>query len=118
MITGHPHKGAGMFEVACGLVEKRLSRPVQSTIVSLSGFPAPRAAKYLKPKVFNFHPQYIVIQYSSGLLTCSVQFELEATRPIIAPNSVPMTNPNPVPLWGSLHLLLNRLPRSAIFAGR
>ena|ERR1700682_5174202 len=53
-----------MFQVACGLVEKRLSRPV-STIVSLSGFPAPRAAKYLKPKVFNFRPQYIVLQFGA-----------------------------------------------------
>src|SRR5580692_9240847 len=52
LITGYPHQGAGMFEVACGLVERRLSRPVQSEIVSLGGFPAPRAEKYLKKKVF------------------------------------------------------------------
>ena len=73
MITDHPHKGAGMFEVASRLVEKRLSRPVQSTIVSLSGFPAPRAAKYLKPKVFNFHPQYIVLQFGATYVQCTIR---------------------------------------------
>ena len=39
MITGYPHEGAGMFEVACRLVEKRLERNVQSIVVSLGGFP-------------------------------------------------------------------------------
>jgi len=70
MITGYPHEGAGMFEIACGLVEKRLSRPVQSTIVSLRGFPAPRAAKYLKAKVFDFNPQYIVLQFGPTDAQC------------------------------------------------
>ena len=85
-----------MFEVACGLVEKRLARPVLSIIVSLGGFPAPRAEKYLKRKVFNFNPKYIVIQF--GLLTRSVQSELEVVRPNAPPSSVPFAIPSPVQL--------------------
>src|ERR1700680_1034191 len=73
MITGYPHKGAGMFEVACGLVEKRLARPVLSIIVSLGGFPAPRAEKYLKRKVFNFNPKCIVIQFGATDAQCSIR---------------------------------------------
>jgi lysophospholipase L1-like esterase len=73
MITGYPHKGAGLFEVACGVVEKRLSRSVQSTIVSLGGFPAPRAEKYLKKKVFGFNPQYIVIQFGATDAQCPIR---------------------------------------------
>ena len=74
MITGYPHEGGGLFEVACSLVEKELSQPVQSTIVSLAGFPAPRAEKHFKRKVFDFNPQYIVIQFGST----------DAARPIRA----------------------------------
>src|ERR1700688_2644660 len=73
MITGYPHEGAGMFEVACGLVEQRLSRPVRSTIVSLGGFPAPRAEKYLKKKLFDFGPQYIVLQFGATDAQCPVR---------------------------------------------
>ena len=73
MITGYPHKGAGLFEVACGLVERRLARPVLSTVVSLGGFPAPRAEKYLKGKVFNFDPQYIVIQFGATDAQCPIR---------------------------------------------
>jgi hypothetical protein len=75
MITGYPHKGAGLFEVACGVVEKRISRPVQSTIVSLGVFPAPRAENYLKKKVFGFNPQYqyIVIQFGATDAQCPIR---------------------------------------------
>ena len=72
MITGYPHKGAGMFEVACGLVEKRLARPVLSIIASLGGFPAPRAEKYLKRRMFNFNPKYIVIQFGATDAQCPI----------------------------------------------
>ena len=75
MITGYPHEDAGMFEVACGLVERRLSRPVQSTIVSLGGFPAPRAEKYLKKKLFEFNPQYIVLQFGATDAQCPIRGE-------------------------------------------
>jgi len=73
MITGYPHEGAGMFEVACRLVEKRLERTVQSTVVSLGGFPAPRAEKYLRQKVFAFDPQYIVIQFGATDAQCPIR---------------------------------------------
>jgi hypothetical protein len=65
MITGYPYESGGLFEVACSLVERELSQPVQSTIVSLGGFTAPRAEKHFKRKVFKFNPQYIVIQFGS-----------------------------------------------------
>jgi lysophospholipase L1-like esterase len=64
MISGYPHK-SGLFETACELVEKTLSRPVRSTVVSLGGFPAPRAERYLKSKVFDFNPHYVVIQFGA-----------------------------------------------------
>jgi lysophospholipase L1-like esterase len=73
MITGYPHEDAGMFEVACGLVEQRLARPVLSTVVSLGGFPAPRAEKYLKKKLFDFHPKYIVVQFGATDAQCPIR---------------------------------------------
>ena len=73
MITGYPHEGSGLFEVACGLIEEQLSRSVQSTIFSLGGFPAPRAAKYLKKNVFDFNPEYIVIQFGATDAQCPIR---------------------------------------------
>jgi hypothetical protein len=73
MITGYPHEGSGLFEVACGLIEQQLSRSVQSTILSLGGFPAPRAAKYLKKNVFDFNPEYIVIQFGATDAQCPIR---------------------------------------------
>jgi lysophospholipase L1-like esterase len=73
MINGYPHEGGGLFEIACGLVEERLSRPVLSTVVSLGGFPAPRAAKHLKSKVFGFDPNYVVIQFGSTDAQCPLR---------------------------------------------
>src|SRR5579872_4426374 len=73
MITGYPHQGGGFFETACALVEKRLSWPVQSTVVSLGGFPAPRAEKYLRKKLFDFNPQYVVIQLGATDAQCPIR---------------------------------------------
>jgi lysophospholipase L1-like esterase len=79
MITGYPHQGAGLFEVACRLVKERLSLPVLSTIVSLGGFSAPRAEKYLKKKLFGFNPQYIVIQFGATDAQCPIRAENRST---------------------------------------
>lgn len=79
MITGYPHEGEGLFEVASELVEQRLSRPVQSRIVSLGGFPAPRAEKYLKKKLFHFDPKYIVLQFGATDAQCPVRV---GSRPV------------------------------------
>src|SRR5579872_840437 len=73
MITGYPHQGGGFFETACGMVEKRLSWPVQSTVVSLGGFPAPRAEKYLRKRLFDFNPQYVVIQLGATDAQCPIR---------------------------------------------
>ncbi len=78
MITGYPHQGAGLFEVACGAVQERLARPVLSTVVSLGGFPAPRAEKYLRKKLFGFGPDYIVIQLGATDAQCPIR---AASRP-------------------------------------
>ncbi len=78
MITGYPHKDLGFFEFACRLIEERLLRPVQSRIVSLGGFPAPRAEKYLKKRVFDFNPHYIVIQYGATDAQCPIR---QTSRP-------------------------------------
>jgi hypothetical protein len=78
MITGYPHEGGGLFDVACGVVKERLARPVQSTVVSLGGFPAPRAEKYLSKKLFAFNPDYIIIQLGATDAQCPIR---AASRP-------------------------------------
>jgi hypothetical protein len=79
MIAGYPHETEGLFEVACRQIEKRLSRPVRSTVASLGGFPAPRAAKYLKRKALDSKPDYVVIQLASTDAQCPVRSENRST---------------------------------------
>jgi hypothetical protein len=74
MISGYPHECGGLFEVACALVEKELSRPIEPNLLTLRGFPAPRAEKYLKSKIVPSNPGYVVIQFGS----------VDAARPIRA----------------------------------
>jgi hypothetical protein len=50
MISGYPHD-RGLFVVACEVIEKDLSVPVQSVIVGLGGFPA-LVLKNISPGVF------------------------------------------------------------------
>jgi GDSL-like Lipase/Acylhydrolase family len=73
MISGYPHDGAGLFEMACERVKEQLARSVLSTVVSLGGFPAPRAKKYLSKKLFAFNPKYIVIQLGATDAQCPVR---------------------------------------------
>jgi hypothetical protein len=73
MISGYPHEGAGLFEVACETVEEALSHPVQSHLVSLGGFPAPRAAKHFRHKVTGFQPDYVVIQLGATDAQCPIR---------------------------------------------
>ena len=73
MISGYPHASRGLFEVACRFVEDALRLSVQSNIVSLGGFPAPRAAKYLKRKIFSFNPDYVVIQFGATDASSSIR---------------------------------------------
>jgi hypothetical protein len=93
MITGYPHEGAGMFEVACRLVEDRLARPVQSKIVSLGGFPVPRAAKYLKKKLFKFNPQYIVLQFGATDAQCPIRARSRPTDDSSSPGTSSSSSP-------------------------
>jgi hypothetical protein len=85
MISGYPHKAGGMLEVACHSIEKRLCRPVQSNILSLGGFPAPRAEKYLRDKALNSSPDYLIIQFGST----------DANSPIRRRSRTRSTSPNP-----------------------
>jgi lysophospholipase L1-like esterase len=63
-----------MCDVACAAVEKELSRPVRSAIISLGGFPAPRAEKYLKRRVLDgLKPHYVIIQFSSLDAQCALR---------------------------------------------
>jgi len=62
-----------LFQVACDLVSASLSEPVQSSLVSLGGFTAPRAEKYLKKKLFGFNPHYIVIQLAATDAACPIR---------------------------------------------
>lgn len=50
----------------------------QSAVVSLGGFPAPRAGKYLKEKLFHFNPHYIVIQFGSTDASCPIRAKSRA----------------------------------------
>ena len=78
MITGYPHVSGGLFELACGRVKEQLQRPVLSVVASLGGFPAPRAAKHLRKKLFAFNPDYIVIQLGATDAQCPIR---AASRP-------------------------------------
>jgi hypothetical protein len=80
MISGHPHRSGGLFEAACRFVEEDLQRPVRSNIVTLAGFPAPRSAKYLKQKVFDSEPDYIVIQFGATDASCSLRKQSRSPR--------------------------------------
>src|SRR5579859_114942 len=74
MISGYPHKGGSFFEAACRAVEKGLSRMVQSHIVSLEGFPAPRAKKYIQQQVIDkYKPDYVVIQFGQTDAHCQIR---------------------------------------------
>jgi len=73
MISGYPQKSGGLFEIACRSIERRLLRPVQSRLVSLGGFPAPRAEKYLRKKVFGFNPHYVVLQFGATDAQCPIR---------------------------------------------
>jgi GDSL-like Lipase/Acylhydrolase family len=87
MISGYPHAAGGMLEVACSLIEQRLSRPVRSKIVTLGGFPAPRAEKHLKSKVLDFNPDYVVIQFASTDAQCPIRRRNHPTSKAIAHSS-------------------------------
>jgi hypothetical protein len=78
MVSGYPHNAGGLFETACKLIQRELSRPIQSTIVSLGGYSAPRAEKYLKSRVLDFNPNYVVIQFGSIDAQCPIR---EVNRP-------------------------------------
>jgi hypothetical protein len=73
MISGYPHQGGGLFEIACGLVEKNLLQRVQASFVSLGGFPAPRAVKYLKSTVLGLDPLYVVLQFGATDAQCPMR---------------------------------------------
>jgi hypothetical protein len=123
MITGYPHKGGGLFEIACGLIEKGLSRPVESTIVSLGGFPAPRAEKYLKHKIKNIlSTRYltsirVMSSSSSGLLTHRAQFEKEVARRTAAPDPLPIAASSLVRIWEPPPIIVNQRLWSVRCAG-
>jgi hypothetical protein len=73
MITGYPHKSGSFFTIACNQVAKDLACPVESKIFSFGGFPAPRAGKYLEPKVRSYAPNYVIIQFASLDALCPVR---------------------------------------------
>jgi hypothetical protein len=73
MMSGYPHKNGGFFDIACSHVAERLACPVESKIFSFGGFPAPRAEKYLEPKVIGCAPNYVVIQFGSLDALCPVR---------------------------------------------
>ena len=80
MIGGYPHESGGLFEIACGLVEKTLSLPVQSRVSTLGGFSAPRAEKYLKLRILSCNPDYVVIQFGSTDASCPIQSKHRLTE--------------------------------------
>jgi hypothetical protein len=79
MISGYPHK-SGFFNIACTRIAEDLACSVESKIFSLGGFPAPRAEKYLEPKVFGYAPNYIIIQFASLDALCPVRRNSSSAR--------------------------------------
>lgn len=94
MISGYPNTGAGFFEVACELVKERTSQNIQTTVVSLGGFTAPRAARYLNRKLSWFKPNYIVFQFGATDAACPIRQAKRRTSGGKAGNGDPkLTNP-------------------------
>lgn len=81
MISGYPHQGVGLFDVACSIVGECASRPIQSIVVSLGGFGAPRAQKYLGKRILPFRPHYVVLQFGSTDAQCPVRDSNRTDRP-------------------------------------
>jgi hypothetical protein len=73
MMSGYPHKTGGFFDIACTRVADDLACSVESKIFSFGGFPAPRAEKYLEPKVIGYAPNCIIIQFASLDALCPVR---------------------------------------------
>ncbi len=73
MITGYPHDSGGFFDIACTHIAQDLACSVESRIFSFGGFPAPRAEKYLEPKVISYAPNYIIIQFGCLDALCPVR---------------------------------------------
>jgi hypothetical protein len=73
MMSGYPHDSGGFFNIACSHVADDLACSVESKIFSFAGFPAPRAEKYLEPKVIGYAPNYIIIQFASLDALCPVR---------------------------------------------
>jgi hypothetical protein len=73
MISGYPHQDGGLFEEACRFVEKSLLQPLEASFVSLGGFPAPRAVKYLKSRVLSLNPLYVVLQFGATDAQCPMR---------------------------------------------
>jgi hypothetical protein len=80
MISGYPHEGGGLFEVGCRLVAMSLPQPVESSYVSLGGFPAPRAARYLKRRALDSNPLYVVLQFGATDAQCPLRPGSRPTR--------------------------------------
>jgi len=72
LISGYPHEGGGLFEVACGMIETSLSQTLQSTIVSLVAPPAPCVTKHLE-KALDFNPHYVVLQFGATDARCPIR---------------------------------------------
>jgi hypothetical protein len=88
MISGYPHQDGGLFEVACGFVEKSLLRPPQASFLSLGGFPAPRAVRYLKSRVLSLNPLYVVLQFGATDAQCPMRAASRRTNPAQSESSV------------------------------
>ena len=73
MISGYPHQDGGLFEVACRFVEESLLQRPEASFVSLGGFPAPRAVKYLKSRVLSLNPLYVVLQFGATDAQCPMR---------------------------------------------
>jgi hypothetical protein len=73
MISGYPHDSGGFFDIACTRIAEDLTCSLESKIVSLGGFPAPRAEKYLALKVMGDAPNYVIIQFAAYDAACHVR---------------------------------------------
>jgi len=123
MISGYPHESGGMLETACKLIEKELALPVTSQVISLGGFPAPRARKHLSHKVLESKPDYVVLQFGTTDSQCPIRtqkpLKAQADRvesPSAQPNSSDTHHRKPTtalsPLRWELISLLGLLKRA------
>jgi len=79
MINGTPFAYAdSFFAKAIERLNQESGGPIRSEVVSLGGFPAPRAVKHFKKRVLSGKPDIVVLQFGSGDAAVPIQKKIDS----------------------------------------